>query len=114
MILARLLFVTRQTSHFLVQPPSNPPHGRALLARPAAAGVSGTGCTRERLLGATALRKLLPDKHLAGCAERYKVKGRLAKVDATECICMSMILLHRNCLHDPPANPGKASGGPSH
>jgi hypothetical protein len=28
------------------------------------------------------LRKLLPHKHLAGCAERYKVKGCLAKVDA--------------------------------
>src|SRR5258705_6801536 len=28
------------------------------------------------------LRELLPRKHLAGCAECYKVKGRLAKVDA--------------------------------
>jgi hypothetical protein len=28
------------------------------------------------------LRKLPPHKHLAGRAERYKVKGRLAKVDA--------------------------------
>jgi hypothetical protein len=26
--------------------------------------------------------KLLPHKHLARCAERYKVKGCLAKVDA--------------------------------
>jgi hypothetical protein len=28
------------------------------------------------------LRELLPRKHLAHCAERYKVKGCLAKVDA--------------------------------
>jgi hypothetical protein len=28
------------------------------------------------------LRELLPYKHVAGCAERYKVKGGLAKVDA--------------------------------
>jgi hypothetical protein len=28
------------------------------------------------------LRELLPHKHLARCAERYKVKGCLAKVDA--------------------------------
>jgi hypothetical protein len=27
------------------------------------------------------LRELLPHKHLARCAERYKVKGCLAKVD---------------------------------
>ena len=28
------------------------------------------------------LRELLPHKHLAGCAECYNVKGRLAKIDA--------------------------------
>jgi hypothetical protein len=28
----------------------------------------------------------------------------------TDCFCMSMILLYRNCLHDPPANPGESNG----
>jgi hypothetical protein len=39
------------------------------------------------------LRTLLPQQDLAGIAKSYEVKGCLAKIDATERICISMILL---------------------
>jgi hypothetical protein len=32
----------------------------------------------------------------------------------TEIICITMILLVRSCHHDPPAEAGRSSGGPSH
>src|ERR1700677_4759833 len=54
------------------------------------------------------LRELLPHKYLARCAKRYKMKVVLPRSMPTECICMSMILLHRNYHHDPPANPGES------
>lgn len=57
--------------------------------------VYASNCCRENVL---------PNEHLASCAECYQVKGRLAQIDANRTylhIDMSMMPLVTSCIYDP-------------